>query len=33
MCDVERLRKLMQRITDYLIKQMAGSLEVLDEVV
>jgi integrase len=33
MRDVERLRKPMQRITDYLIKQMAGSLEVLDEVV
>lgn len=33
MRDVERLRKPMQRITDYLIKQMVGSLEVLDEVV
>lgn len=33
MRDVERLRKPMQRITDYLIKQMAGNLEVVDEVV
>jgi polyhydroxyalkanoate synthesis regulator phasin len=33
MRDVERLRKPMQRISDYLIRQMAGSLETVDEVV
>lgn len=33
MRDVERQRKPMQRITEYLIMQTAGSLEVLDEVV
>lgn len=31
MCDVERLRKPMQRITDFLIKQMAVSLEAISE--
>jgi integrase len=31
MRDVERLRKLMQRITDFLIRQMTGSLEMLVE--
>lgn len=30
---VERLRKPMQRISDYLIRQMLGSLETVDEVV
>lgn len=33
MRDVERLRKPMQRISDYLIRQMSGSLETVDEVV
>ena len=32
MRDVERLRKPMQRISDYLIRQMSGSLETVDEV-
>ena len=31
MRDVERLRKPMQRITDFLIKQMAVSLEAISE--
>lgn len=33
MRDVERLRKPMQRISDYLIRQMEESIEIVDEVV
>lgn len=32
MRDVERLRKPMQRLTDYLIRHMAGNVEIEEEV-
>ena len=32
MCDVERLRKPMQRISDYLNRQMVGAIEVFEDV-